>query len=93
MKTLSPVSPTACNRREALALLAAGAGVVACGADLALAAPVPGHCQPVSAYFLDGLVRDTSGKLPAYRPPGGYAGGQGIGQLDDLGLRMTGIQF
>lgn len=88
MKALS-----VCTRRQALTLFAAGAGVAACGVDVAFAAAAPGHSQPVNAYFLDGLMRDTSGKLPAYRRPGGYAGGRGLTGKDEAAMRMRGIEF
>lgn len=93
MKAFSQAPLTACNRRQALGLIVAGAGVAALGADLALAATAPPHGQPVTAYFLDGLVRDTSGRLPAYRAPRGYGGGRGIARLDEAAMRMNGIDF
>ena len=93
MKTLTAAPLSACTRRQALTLMAAGAGVAALGADVALAASAPAPAQPVSAYFLDGLVRDTSGRLPAYRAPAGYAGGRGLAGRDEAALRMNGIDF
>ena len=93
MKTFAPAPLSRCTRRQALTLFAAGAGVAACGVDVAFAATTPGHNQPVNAYFLDGLMRDTSGKLPAYRRPHGYAGGRGLNGLDEAAMRMSGIQF
>lgn len=88
MKTLS-----ACSRRQALGLFAIGTGAAALGGNPALAAGLSAPAQPVTAYFLDGLVRDTSGRLPAYRAPAGYAGGRVIARMDDAAMRMNGIQF
>ena len=93
MTSIAPAPFSACTRRKALTLLVAGAGVAACGADMAFAAPAAAPAQPVTAYFLDGLVRDTSGRLPAYRAPAGYGGGRGIARMDDAAMRMNGIQF
>ena len=88
MKTLS-----ACTRRQALGLFALGTGAAAIGVSPAAAAGLSAPAQPVSAYFLDGLLRDTSGRLPAYRAPRGYAGGRGIAGRDETSLRMSGIEF
>lgn len=88
MKTLS-----ACTRRQALGLFALGTGAAAIGVSPATAASLSAPAQPVSAYFLDGLLRDTSGRLPAYRAPRGYAGGRGIAGRDETSLRMSGIEF
>jgi hypothetical protein len=93
MKTLSPEQLSTCNRRQALALFAVGAGVATLGVDTALASAAMAPAPPVTAYFLDGLVRDTSGRLPAYRAPRGYGGGRGIARLDEAALRMSGIEF
>lgn len=93
MKAFSQAPLTACNRRQALTLFAAGAGLAAFGTEMALAAPALAHGQPVTAYFLDGLVRDTSGRLPAYRAPRGFAGGRGLARMDETAMRMNGIDF
>lgn len=93
MKTLSAAPLSACTRRQALALIAAGTGVATLGVDVAFAAAAPAPAQPVTAYFLDGLVRDTSGRLPAYRAPAGFAGGRGLAGMNEAAMRMSGIQF
>lgn len=90
MKTITRdaphASPTACSRRQALALL--GAGVVAGTGglpSLALAAPA---VQPVTSYFRDGLLRDPSGRLPAWRAPRGHKGaGQVATMSEEVRLR------
>lgn len=88
MKALS-----ACTRRQALGLLAVSSGVAAIGVSPVAASSLSAPARPVSAYFLDGLLRDTSGRLPAYRAPCGYAGGRGIAGRDEASLRMSGIEF
>ena len=45
---------------------------------------------PVMAYFADGLLRDPTGILPAYRAPRGYRGGAGIAGLDERQMREGG---
>ena len=45
---------------------------------------------PVIAYFADGLLRDPTGTLPAYRAPRGYRGGAGIAAFDERQLREAG---
>ncbi len=83
-----------CTRRGAMAIFGMGAGIVALAPAIVLAAPaVPPTRTPITAYFLDGLVRDISGQLPAYRAPSGYRGGRRIAHMDETKLRMAGIQI
>lgn len=82
---------TACSRRQALGLLGLGA-VAATGAMPGVAVASP-HAVPVNAYFRDGLLRDTSGRLPAWRAPRGHKGaGQAALASEEARLR-AGIAF
>lgn len=95
MKTITP--PTAdkglavCSRRQALGLLGLGA-VAGSGAmpGLALAAPA---ALPVNAYFRDGLLRDPSGRLAAWRAPRGHKGAGQPATLPEEARLRAGITF
>ncbi|MXO70196.1 hypothetical protein [Alteraurantiacibacter buctensis] len=95
MKTITRSSAdprlTACSRRQALGLLGLGA-VAGTGAvpGLALAAT---PAAPVQAYFRDGLLRDTSGRLPAWRAPRGHRGAGQVATLSEEARIRAGIVF
>lgn len=95
MKTITRCSAdtglAACSRRQALGLLGLGA-VAGTGAvpGLALAGAPP---VPVNAYFHDGLLRDTSGRLPAWRAPRGHQGAGQAARLSEEARIRAGIVF
>jgi hypothetical protein len=80
-----------CARRSALKICGLGLGLVGGGWPVhAARAGKPPSPGPVIAYFADGLLRDPTGTLPAYRAPRGYRGGAGIAALDERQLREAG---
>lgn len=88
MKTLPRATLATCSRRQALGLFVAGAGIAVLGVDVAFAAAAPAPAQPVTAYFRDGLLRDPSGRLPAWRAPRGHKGaGQTATMSEEVRLR------